>query len=137
MEADEGVRQSSFAHIRPPRIPDTVQPHYEADQLERVLRVTAGYPNKVESGRIRAIVVTLYDTGLRAQELCSLRTEDVNWSAATILVREAKGGDHRMVGLGANAARCVDTYLRQRRKRSGWLFETLGGRQLTTNALKF
>ena len=25
-----------------------------------------------------------------------------------------------MVGLGANAARCVDTYLRKRRKRSGW-----------------
>ena len=78
LEADEGVKESPFAHIRPPRIPDTVQPHYQADQLERVLRATAGYSNKVESGRIRAIIVTLYDTGLRAQELCSLRTEDVN-----------------------------------------------------------
>ena len=136
MEADEGIEQSPFAHIRPPRIPDEVQPHYEAEQLERTLRVAAKYPNKIEAARIRAIVVTLYDTGLRAQELCSLRTEDVNWSTATILVRETKGGDHRMVGLGANAARCVDTYLRKRRKRSGWLFETLAGRQLTVNALK-
>ncbi|MCH7852281.1 MAG: tyrosine-type recombinase/integrase [Candidatus Marinimicrobia bacterium] len=101
-----------------------------------MLRATAGYPNKVESGRIRAIIVILYDTGLRAQELCSLRTEDVNWNASTILVRETKGGDHRYVGLGANAARCIDTYLRKRKKRSGWLFETLAGRQLTTNALK-
>jgi cytochrome P450 len=56
----------------------------------------------------------------RAQELCSLRTDDVNWSAATILVRKTRGGDHRMVGLGANAARCVDSYLRKRQKRSGW-----------------
>ncbi len=120
MEADEGVKESPFAHIRPPRIPDEVQPHYESEQLERLLRAAASYTNKIEAVHIRAVVVTLYDTGLRAQELCSLRTDDVNWSAATILVRKTRGGDHRMVGLGANAARCVDSYLRKRQKRSGW-----------------
>ena len=91
MEADEGVKESPFAHIRPPRIPDEVRPHYEPEQLERVLRAAASYTNKIEAARIRTIVVTLYNTGLRAQELCSLRTENVDWSAATILVRETKG----------------------------------------------
>ena len=44
MEADERVKQSPFVHIRPPRIPGKIQPHYEPEQLERVLRVAAKYP---------------------------------------------------------------------------------------------
>ena len=48
MEADEGVKESPFAHIRPPRIPEEVQPHYGLEQLARVLRAAASYTNKIE-----------------------------------------------------------------------------------------
>ena len=41
-----------------------------------------------------------------------------------------------MVGIGANSARCIDGYLRKRRRRSGWLFESVKGTRLTINALK-
>jgi len=58
--------------------------------------------------RDRAIVETLYATGLRVSELASLRVRDV--SGDTIVVR-GKGGKVRMVPLGRPAQRALESYL--------------------------
>ena len=58
--------------------------------------------------RDRAIVETLYATGLRVSELASLRVRDV--SGDTIVV-VGKGGKTRMVPLGRPAQRALEGYL--------------------------
>jgi integrase len=78
----------------------------------------------------------LFDTGLRASEVCGLRTEDVDWDNQTITVKHAKGGNHRLVSLGTTATRAVLAYLRVRGVNSPWLVATLDGDRLTRNALK-
>lgn len=62
--------------------------------------------------RDRAIVETLYATGLRVSELVSMRVRDA--SGDTVVVR-GKGGKVRMVPLGRPAQRALDLYLRESR----------------------
>lgn len=64
--------------------------------------------------RDRAIVETLYATGLRISELASLRVRDV--AGDTVTVR-GKGGKVRMVPLGRPAQRALDRYLADGRPR--------------------
>ena len=63
-----------------------------------------------------AIILTLVDTGLRATELCSLNTGDVDMKTGRIVVKHgvtggAKGGKGRIVFLGKTARRAVWMYL--------------------------
>ena len=67
-----------------------------------------------EGMRDRAIVETLYATGLRISELASLRVGDV--SGDTVTVR-GKGGKMRVVPLGRPAQRALQAYLSQARRR--------------------
>jgi site-specific recombinase XerD len=95
------VRENPLERIEPPRVPETVQPYYTPEQLQHVLKALRSRRLRgLDAARTRAILLVLFDTGLRASELCSLRLEDVNWDAQTIVVRETKGGDHRVVSLG-------------------------------------
>jgi integrase/recombinase XerC len=62
--------------------------------------------------RDRAVVETLYATGLRVSELASLRVRDV--SGDTVVVK-GKGGKVRMVPLGRPAQRALERYLAEGR----------------------
>ena len=62
--------------------------------------------------RDRAIVETLYATGLRISELASLRIRDV--SGDTVIVK-GKGGKVRMVPLGRPAQHALERYLAEGR----------------------
>jgi site-specific recombinase XerD len=64
--------------------------------------------------RDRAIVETLYATGLRVSELASMALRDA--AGETVVVR-GKGGKVRMVPLGTPAQRALDLYLRESRPR--------------------
>lgn len=61
-----------------------------------------------EGLRDRAILETLYATGLRVAELASLSTSDVTGDAVTIL---GKGGRFRTVPLGRPAQRALEKYI--------------------------
>lgn len=62
--------------------------------------------------RDRAILETLYATGLRISELASLRVRDVSGDTVTV---EGKGGKVRVVPLGRPAQRALERYLREAR----------------------
>ena len=135
---EEGeVRENPLSRIQPPQVPESVQPYYTAGDLQLVLKLLRGRRLRaIDAVRTRAVILTLFDTGLRASELCSLRLEDVNWDAQTVVVRHPKGGNERVVSLGTTAMRSLMSYLRLCGNRSPWLFATLDGNRLTKNALK-
>ncbi|MDP2948943.1 MAG: tyrosine-type recombinase/integrase, partial [Chloroflexota bacterium] len=131
------VRENPLTRIEPPQVPETVQPYYKPEELQLVLKSLRGRRLRgIDAARSRAILLVLFDTGLRASELCALRVEDVDWEAQTIVIREAKGGSQRTVSLGTTAMRSVMSYLRLRAMDSQWLLATLDGNRLTKNALK-
>ena len=61
--------------------------------------------------RDRAILETLYSTGVRRAELAALDLTDVDLTRLVVLVRSGKGGHDRLVPLGERAARWIDRYL--------------------------
>lgn len=65
----------------------------------------------------RAILETLYSTGLRRAELCGLDLNDIDFCAETVMVRQGKGGRDRVVPIGATALRALRRYLREARPR--------------------
>lgn len=61
--------------------------------------------------RDRALMETMYATGIRHQEAYNLDLYDVDTREQTLIVREGKGHKARMVPLTKNAAFWIDKYL--------------------------
>lgn len=64
--------------------------------------------------RDRAIILTLLDTGARAQELCDLKVGDVNLETGMVVIRKGKRGKERITYLGKIARESLWRYLAKR-----------------------
>lgn len=83
--------------------------------------------------RDRAMLETLYATGLRVSELVALKTFEVNLDANVIRVM-GKGSKERLVPLGEEAAHWISRYLEQRKSSASALFITARRRGMTRQA---
>ncbi len=82
-----------------------------ADEVERVLAQTQLHG---ELGiRDRAIIETLYSTGIRRAELINLTLYDVDLKNGTLMVREGKGKKDRLVPIGRRACQWMERYLEE------------------------
>jgi len=61
--------------------------------------------------RDRAILETLYSTGIRRMELCNLHLYDLDMSQGTLTIRQGKGKKDRLVPIGRRALFWIDLYL--------------------------
>jgi len=68
--------------------------------------------------RDRAMIIVLARLGLRAGELASLRLEDINWRACTVLIRTRKTGRAALLPLPPPAGRAIIEYLRRGRPKT-------------------
>ena len=68
-------------------------------------------PGTARGLRDRAMLETLYATGLRVSELVGVRALDVSLNEGVVRVVLGKGGKDRLVPLGAEAAHWIDQYL--------------------------
>jgi integrase/recombinase XerD len=68
--------------------------------------------------RDRAILETLYSTGMRVGELVGLTPADVDLAEGFIRICRGKGGKARVVPLGKIAARWIERYLKTARPRA-------------------
>jgi integrase/recombinase XerD len=113
---------------RPPRFPKTLS---EAD-VEALL--AAPDTGNARGLRDRAMLETLYATGLRVSELVALKTFEVDLNAQVVRVM-GKGSKERLVPLGETAVDWIGQYLRQRKKTaSDALFITGRGAGMTRQA---
>ena len=60
--------------------------------------------------RDRAILETLYSTGIRRMELINLKLHDVDAERGTIMIRQGKGKKDRMIPIGARALDWIGKY---------------------------
>jgi integrase/recombinase XerD len=99
------VSELELPRLRP-RLPKHVLTPSEA---ERVLSQTnATQPLGV---RDRAMLETLYSTGMRRSELIALELYDLDAERGTVLVRQGKGKKDRMIPIGDRALLWVEKYL--------------------------
>jgi integrase/recombinase XerD len=91
--------------------------------------------------RDRAILETLYSTGLRRTELVRLAVSDLDRSRRLVLIRQGKGRRDRLVPIGPRAVAWVARYLAEVRPQhvrdvdGGTLFLTARGRAFHPNHL--
>ncbi|WP_370632124.1 site-specific tyrosine recombinase XerD [Pusillimonas sp. MFBS29] len=65
--------------------------------------------------RDRAMLETLYATGLRVSELISLGMLDVSLAEGIVRINQGKGGKDRLVPLGDEALHWIDLYIKEAR----------------------
>ncbi|MBD5778286.1 site-specific tyrosine recombinase XerC [Pelagicoccus sp. NFK12] len=92
------------------RLPKAVLTAREVEQVLNVpdLSTPVGVRN-------RAILETLYSSGIRRKELANLRLDDVDLERGTVLVRKGKGDKDRLLPLGRRAAAWVRKYVEEAR----------------------
>lgn len=61
--------------------------------------------------RDRAVLETLYSTGLRRMEVTNLKVEDIDAERGTLLIRHGKGDKDRMLPIGERALAWIYRYL--------------------------
>jgi integrase/recombinase XerD len=112
---------------RAPRFPKSLS---EADVEALLAAPDAATPLGL---RDRAMLETLYATGLRVSELVGLKTFQVNLDANVVRV-VGKGAKERLVPLGEEAAHWISEYLKNRKTKSTALFVTGRGGGMTRQA---
>ena len=112
---------------RSPRFPKALS---EAD-VEALL--AAPDPATTLGLRDRAMLETLYATGLRVSELVGLKTYEVNLDAGVLRVM-GKGSKERLVPLGEEAVHWIARYVASRKHGADALFLTARGAGMTRQA---
>jgi len=90
------------------RLPRHILAIAEVEQIMNALDITE--PTGLAL-RDRAMLETLYSTGMRRSELVGLRIDDVDLERGTVFIRLGKGKKDRMVPIGARACAWIEKYL--------------------------
>lgn len=103
----EGQLTTNVAHtLESPKLWQLIPEILSHDEVERLL--AAPDPETFVGARDRAILETLYASGLRVSELCGLEMTDVDDVTVRVL---GKGGKERLVPIGRKALSAIDHYL--------------------------
>jgi len=123
-----------------PRMEQRLPKHIlTADEADRIMNV----PDiQTATGlRDRAMLETLYSTGMRRMELMGLHQHDIDADRGTVMIRQGKGKKDRMIPIGERALAWIRQYRDQVRPQlaqaadDGTLFLTQLGELFTPNRL--
>lgn len=119
--------------LRLPKVPD---PDVKVVRPVDFKRLLARSKLGAKPLRDSALLHVLFDTGLRASEVCALRVSDVDPSGF-LRVRHGKGGRSRSVPMGRSTVKVIRSYLLQEREETTLeaLFLISEEEGLNTNAL--
>ena len=125
---DEGIREDDPSSALPR--PRARRPLPRLLDHGEIARLFAQAEEEAESGaahqaRMLVLLELLYGSGLRATELVSLPMSAVPRDAPFLTVT-GKGGQERMVPVGARAAQALSRWLAVRAPGSRWLFPSRG-----------
>jgi len=108
---EEVIAENPMEKVEKVRVPRKVVETFSTEQVEAML---AACNNRSFNGiRLRAVILTLLDCGLRASELCGLTLEDVSWDEGTLRVM-GKGGKERIVPFGEATRQALLAYVAKR-----------------------
>lgn len=109
---EEEIADSPMKRMDAPRVPDAPVPVVTHDDFRNLLRAAEG--RDLQSRRDTAILLTLFDTGVRAGELVGMELDDIDLRTRLVYVT-GKGGNTRAVRFGTRTAVAIDRYMRLRR----------------------
>jgi integrase/recombinase XerD len=109
----EGITENHpTARLPLPKVPERLPEVVSIEQVEALL--SQPFPDSPSGLRDRAILETLYGTGMRVSELTGLETTDTDLKQGFVRVF-GKGGKERLVPVAGMATHAIDAYLRNGR----------------------
>ena len=121
---EEEIETNPFLRVEAPRPDATLREGYDPHEVTAMLRALRqeGRAARKRSNRREflaswdyALLLVLYDTGLRATEIVAMTTEGVDWKEGLFTVT-GKGRQLYKRHLGDRAVAAIDRYLRLRRR---------------------
>jgi integrase/recombinase XerD len=98
-------RRHMLEHLPFPKLPEKLPIVLSREEVSRLLAASA---NRMH----RAMLMTLYATGVRRAELCQLKTSDIDSQRMVVHVRQGKGGRDRDVPLSPALLEALRAYWR-------------------------
>jgi integrase/recombinase XerC len=135
------VSSNPVTAVRTPKQEKRLPKFLEYEQVQKLLN-TPGTGNWL-AARDRAILETLYSTGLRVSELVALNMDDIDFLGEVVHVR-GKGKKERITPIGSSALQSIQQYIEFRNKRaegngnfdSKVLFVNKHGQRLSTRSVR-
>ena len=135
------VSANPVTAVRTPKQDKKLPRFLEYEEVKRLLETPP--VNTWLGARDRAIMETLYSTGVRVSELVALNMEDIDFLGEVIHVR-GKGKKERIAPIGTSALQTIQHYMEFRNKRaqnntnfdSKVLFVNKHGKRLSTRSVR-
>lgn len=108
---EEWLTSNPVEKVEKVRVPRKVIQTFSHEQIEQMLATCSG--RSFNGLRLRAVILTLLDCGLRVSELCGLTLDDVSWDEGTLRVM-GKGSKERVVPFGEATRQALLSYLARR-----------------------
>jgi site-specific recombinase XerD len=117
LQREQLIHEDPSKQVRGPKLSRRLPPCLEKEELASLFKATEalgadGVPDP-NGPRDRAILETLYATGMRVSELCSARIKDLDLAAMELRV-VGKGSRERVVLLNNSACQWLSAYLNRR-----------------------
>lgn len=122
---EELVMINPTKFVEPPKKDDSLPYYLSRRQVALLQELTK------DDLRDRAIVETLYATGVRVSELLQIKLEDIKWESRQIWIRKGKGNKERFVLFTHDCAERLKAYLKQSKYESEYLFPNNRGGHLS------
>jgi site-specific recombinase XerD len=132
-EEEETTTHNPILKVKPPKVPVESIEGVSIEQFHKLLNECG---NDFLGERNKAILKVLLDTGIRADELCHIKLEDLNLIDCSILIQKGKGGKPRFVFFGKSTKRQIRVYLRFRGIEGTYLFINRSRERLVYFALR-
>jgi integrase/recombinase XerC len=135
------VSSNPVVSIRTPKQDKKLPRFLEYEEVKQLLDTPP--MNTWLGARDRAILETLYSTGIRVSELVALNMDDIDFLGEVVHVR-GKGKKERIAPIGSSALQVIQHYMEYRNKRaqsngnfdSKVLFVNKHGRRLSTRSVR-
>lgn len=119
------IQKNPVLTVSTPKIDDKLPYYLSKREVALLQELTKN------DARERALVETLYVTGVRISELLQIKLEDIKWDTRQIWIRKGKGTTERFVLFTHECGMRLKAYLEQRSKQSEYLFSSRRGGSLS------
>lgn len=128
----EYIEKNPMAPIHAPKEKQKLKIYFQNTEIAKL--IDSPIKNKVKNPiRDKAIMMTLFYTGLRRSELISLKIDDVDLSSNIMIVKKAKGQKQRLIPLVEELSDILWLYLKSRLPiENNMLFVNDHGNKLST-----
>lgn len=127
------ISQTPMSNIKKPRLPKMLVKPFTTEDIQNMILLTSG--KRFVDIRNRAIILLLLDTGIRLNEVASIKLSDIDFDRETIRIF-GKGSKERIVCMGKNTQKALLKYLLMRQDSLPYLWLNESRKQLTRDGIQ-